>query len=427
MRAILFGGLILGLAVAAALPSCGEAGEALVRGAASANGGESGIALDCPASGVLHGPWSLHFDETSIRVRWDACKKSPAAITVTPERGGASRTVEGEQTASEVLTSYDVVKTIAPDLPGTYYRTEVAVTGLAPSTCYRYELTAEKGRGGRFCTARTLGDPFVFLAIGDTNPAVGDTDGVLASVTDGKTFGQKPDFSVHLGDMQYYDSVFESYATWFPAMAPLFEAGALEPSVGNHELERAHEFEDYYKRLFGGAGFDGPVEYYRFESGGVWFFSLDTELELTPSSAQGTWLEAQLADAAAKPGFRFSVVYFHKPWITLAAYPHFPELRKHYLPSFQKYGVRLVLQGHIHGYERFIENGITYVVSGGGGAALHDLDASVATRPDEANARIFRAKRYHGTLFQVQTDRLDGRAIANDGSELDAFSIDLGK
>lgn len=422
-RAILFAIFLSGLALAAFAPSCEASRDVAKPAASGTNDGAEGVTLNCPKSGVLHGPWSLHFDETSILVRWDACKKSSASLSVTPELGGAPRSVAGEQTLTEVLTRYDVVPTLAPDLPGTYYRTEVPVAGLLAGTCYRFELQAEKGRGGRFCTARSPGKPFVFLAIGDTNPAVGDTDGVLASVTNGKTFGEKPDFAVHLGDMQYYDSVFESYATWFPAMAPLFEAGALEPSVGNHELEREHEFDDYYKRLFGGAGFDGTVEYYRFQSGGVWFFSLDTELELTPASPQGKWLEAQLADAAAKPGFRFSVVYFHKPWITLSDYPSFPELRKHYLPSFQKNGVKLVLQGHIHGYERFLEDGITYVVSGGGGAALHDLDVNVALRPAEAKARVTRAKRYHGTLFQVLGASVEGRAIASDGTLLDTFTI----
>ena len=53
-------------------------------------------------------------------------------------------------------------------------------------------------------------------------------------------------------------------------MRPLLRQGAFMPSVGNHEYELDYEFQDYYERLFGGAGFDSSaVEYYRFQSGDV--------------------------------------------------------------------------------------------------------------------------------------------------------------
>jgi acid phosphatase type 7 len=437
VRGLLFAVLAVGLGVAAALPSCGSAvdcsgpqcGEVSSSSTAGAAGAGGGVAIDCPKSGVLHGPWSLHFDEKSARVRWDACAPSSAALSVTPESGGAATTVTGTQTVAHVLTSYDTLKNVPPDLPGTYYTTEVNVTGLEPSRCYKYQLVADPARKGRFCTARKAGDPFVFLAMGDTNPAIGDTDGVMASVLGGLAgdapFAARPDFTAHLGDMQYYASLFESYATWFPAMAPLFEAGALQPAVGNHESEKDHEFDDYYTRLFGGAGFDGALEYYRYQSGGVWFFSLDTEISMKPGSEQANWLEKSLADAAGKPGYRFGVVYFHKPWITLSEYSQDVTARNHFKPLFEKYKVRLVLQGHVHGYERFVDGAITYITSGGGGAALHDLDLSLADRPAEAALRVKSAKRYHATLFSVLADRIEARAVASDATVLDSFAIPL--
>jgi hypothetical protein len=39
---------------------------------------------------------------------------------------------------------------------------------------------------------------------------------------------------------------------------------------------------------------------------------------------------------------------------------------------FQKHGVKLVFQGHDHLYYRTVRSGITYVVTGGGGAPLYD-------------------------------------------------------
>jgi|GEM_PF-1595798 len=378
----------------------------------------------CGAVGIVHGPWSLRPTESSVLVRWDACREASADLKVTREGGGAPRTYTGTRRRSVVRASYDTEPGVAPDKAGVRYLTEVMVDGLAPSTCYEYEVVvAGPALRGRFCTARRPGDSFVFLATGDTNASTGKSDGVFAKVLGRTPFGARPDLTLHLGDMQYYDQVVESYATWFPAMDRLLRAGAIAPAIGNHEFERPHEFEDYYLRLFGGAGLEAPVEHYRFQSGGIWFFSLDTELDLAPGSPQGKWLEAQLADAAAQPGHRASVVYFHKPWITLSTYPNAPELRRHYLEAFRKFGVRLVLQGHVHGYERFEEAGITYVVSGGGGAALHDLDVTVGSRPAEAKARKAHAKRHHGTVVRVAKDRFEVRAIADDGAVLDTFSV----
>jgi hypothetical protein len=390
-------------------------------GVAGAGGGGGAKTVDCPESGVLHGPWALHFDETSAVVRWDACAPSSTEITVEPEDGGAPITVSGEQSASDVTTSYDPFDAVTPDLPGVYYRTEVAVTGLAASSCYRYQLAADSARSGRFCTARQAGDSFKFLAIGDTNPAIGDTAGVFKHV-----LTDDIDFSIHLGDVQYYASVFDSWANWFPEMAPLLEQGAFMPSVGNHEYEIDFEFQDYYERLFGGAGFDSTaVEYYRFQSGGVWFFSLSTESDLGQGSAQADWLEQQLADAASQPGYRFSVVYFHKPMMTLSEYSQRSGEREYFKPIFSQYGVKLVMNGHVHGYERFVDGDITFIVSGGGGAILHDLDVSIQDRPDQAALRVASSKSYHATVIEVLPTEISGEVISNDGDSLDSFTIAL--
>ncbi len=389
----------------------------------SCNGGGGqggGTARECPDSGVLYGPWSLHFDETSAVVRWDGCKPSSTELSVQPEDGGETLSFSGEQTAAEVTTEYSFLSGIPPDLPGTYYRTEVVVTGLQPGSCYRYEPSAEPARSGRFCTARAAGEPYRFMAIGDTNPTIGDTAGVLdAALVD------NPDFVVHSGDIQLYSSVFETWAIWFPQMAPLLEQGAFMPAIGNHEYDNETEFEDYYVRLFGGAGFDGTIDYYRFQSGGVWFFSLNTENPLDAGSTQAVWLEHQLADAAATPGYRCSIVYLHRPFITLADYSQKKTEREHFKPIFLQHGVRVVLQGHVHGYERFVDGQLTYITTGGGGAVLHDLDERIDDRPDEAALRVASAQRNHAVIFDVGVAELTGTVISNKAEVLDTFVISL--
>ena len=68
--------------------------------------------------------------------------------------------------------------------------------------------------------------PITFLAIGDTNPALGHTQGVLEH-----TLTRSPEFTVHLGDMQYYSSIIESWQLWFSMMQPLLSQGAILPCI----------------------------------------------------------------------------------------------------------------------------------------------------------------------------------------------------
>jgi hypothetical protein len=258
------------------------------------------------------------------------------------------------------------------------------------------------------------------MAIGDTNPILGSTDDVLKYALQ-----KKPDFTVHLGDIQYYASIFESWNAWFPLMRPMLEQGAFLPSIGNHESELEGEFQDYYTRYFGGAGFDGQLEYYRFESAGVWFFSLDTELDLDAGKPQTQWLEAQLADAAQQPGFRFSVVYMHRPLITCGDSSQDKSAREHLQPIFIQNKVRLVLQGHMHGYERFEVGDVTYVTCAGGGGALGDVDANVESRPEEAALRVVGAKSYNAMIVDVGATDVVGTVTDEDGKVIDAFTHPL--
>ena len=46
-------------------------------------------------------------------------------------------------------------------------------------------------------------------------------------------------------------------------------------------------------------------------------------------------------------------------------------MQEYLQPLFEGNGVQLVFAGHDHAYERTIIHGITYVVSGGGGAPLY--------------------------------------------------------
>ncbi len=390
--------------------------------ASSGAGGEGGgSTFVCPESGVLYGPWSEKLDFDTAVVRWDACAEGLASITFAPEEGGASRSVKGTQSAFNVRTEFGGIPgATIPDEPGVRYFTEVAIDGLVPGTCYAYTLDDEGTRGGRFCTARLAGESLRFMAIGDTNPGIAPTEAVVDHV-----IAMNPDFGVHLGDIQYYSSVVDSWAQWFISMQPLLSSHAFQPTIGNHEDERDFEFMDYYDRLFADAGFGGDRRHYRFESGGLHFFSVDSEGDLAIGSEQGRWLEAGLADAAAQDGFRGSIVYMHRPFISVGDGGSLPDLRAHYEPLFEDYGVRMVLAGHMHGYERFTSGNVVYIVSGGGGGLIGDVSAAVNERPEEAALRDAFAAKFHAMLFEVGPESIEAAAIDENGDSIDTFSVPL--
>ncbi|MCA9596948.1 MAG: metallophosphoesterase family protein [Myxococcales bacterium] len=378
----------------------------------------------CPGNGVSKRPWALHVDGTSALLRWEACRPGAASsVTLTPESSGS--TLEFESTETEFVVNNTYRSLLNPDAPpdeaGTYYMHEAQLTGLAPSTCYHYEVATAPEHDGRLCTARAPGETFSFLATADTNPGLSTTVADLFGVIQGEDY----DFTVHGGDIQYYASGLETWAYWFPAMAPMLRHGAFLPSIGNHENEKPDEYQQYFARFFGNAGFDGTDGYYRFSSGGVWFFTLDTETSLDASSPQVGWFKQQIADAAASPGYRFSIVYFHKPFLTCGDTGDNVAARNVFEPLFEQYGVSLILQGHMHGYERFevpsSEPGktLTYLTIAGGGGLLGDVDKNI-DRP-ECAMRVASGKFYHFALFDVTKTGISARIVDRDGKLQDQF------
>jgi hypothetical protein len=391
-------------------------------GGGGAGGADGEDKLVCPAGGVSKGPWSLAVDATSAVIRWEACAPDTShTLTFAKEGGGAEAAVEAVEKPFEVNNTYraPLSAAVPPDYAGTYYMHEAKLTGLAPAACYAYTLKTDPTKKGRLCTARPSGDALRFMAIGDTNPALGDSaKNVLKHA-----LAMKPDFVLHGGDIQYYASGLETWAYWFDAMQPMLSQGAFYVAIGNHEFEKPDEFDQYVDRFFHGSGFDGASTYYRIQSAGVWFFALDTEQSLAEDSAQWKWFAKSLADAAGQPGHRLSVVSFHRPAVTCGDTSDNPALAAQLTPLLTQYKATLVLQAHMHGYERFEIGPITYITTAGGGGAVGDLDAN-ESRPT-CKDRVKSGPYKHAMIFDVADGKLVGQAIDDSGAVVDTFTKPL--
>ena len=379
---------------------------------------------------ISKGPWAQRVDDSRATIRWESLAPGcvEAALSIESPSAPAKETiVKGAPTETHVVASWGVGQLPQPDLAGTYFKNEIALDGLQPNTCYRYRVRSTgKFSGdqvGRFCTARPTGSDVRWFAVGDTDPILGHTlDAFKLTLPPA---GPAPDFVMHLGDIQYYSTGTETWAYWFGVMQPMLRAAAFFPTIGNHENENSgSEYDDYYSRLFLPASFDdGDQRWYHFESGGVYFFSLDTEEDLSAGSPQVQWIESNLMLAQRSPGFRFSVVFMHRPFYTLGDTDPQVDARLVLQPIFGATGVKLVVAGHMHGYERFeTPDGLTWITCAGGGGAIGDVNMNVANYPADAPYRVAVSDHYHDCLFDVTAGQLSSTVIDEFGATIDQWS-----
>lgn len=133
-------------------------------------------------------------------------------------------------------------------------------------------------------------------------------------------------------------------------------------SLGNHDVGRAGG-----RPVMGLLGM--PARWYATRVGNADLFVLDGNDPTNPK--QLAWLRSALAGSQA----RWQIAVFHQPAYSCSRHDSTPTIVRNWVPVFEAYGVDLVLNGHDHNYQRFASrNGVTYVVAGGGGKGLYEID-----------------------------------------------------
>lgn len=142
--------------------------------------------------------------------------------------------------------------------------------------------------------------------------------------------------------------------------------------LGNHDIRTANGDPQVAYRPFGMKG-----RWYSLRRGPVELFMLDTNTNARWQH-QMPWLKKALAASTAP----WKVVVGHHPIYSSGFYGDDPAAIARLTPLFQRYGVQLYINGHEHHYERSLPlEGTTYLVVGGGGAALR------VVVPNERSAR----------------------------------------
>lgn len=188
------------------------------------------------------------------------------------------------------------------------------------------------------------------------------------------------------------------------------------PTTGNHEVKGGYDagIANYRANFPDLKGY----LYYSAQMGNVYLISIDTTQASGAGSPQHAWLQSQLEHIPSDVDFVF--LLDHMPWMAdvqsqiAASLPAPNEIALRNLLEEEAPKSRakfVVINGHIHNYERFERKGITYLISGGGGASPYP----VLVRGNEDQYREADPKKqppiinFHYLVIQVQGKHAQGK------------------
>lgn len=342
---------------------------------------------------ILRRPYLQQITATSAKLGWTTNATTAQHVEVT--------TVDG----SPVMAAVAVDEVDAVRGSG-QHQMWASLDGLEPDTIYCYQVmdsgVLRERTGFRTAPLADDPDPVRFMAFGDSGGDTSDQHALLDQM-----FEFPYDLILHTGDLAYDDGNLGQYETTvFGVYDQLFSRIPFFPAAGNHDYNTASGAA--FRSVFSLPGSSGE-KWYSYDWGNVHFVALDTEASY---SEQAAWLEADLA-ATEQP---WKIVYLHRPPYSSGEHGSDTSLRTKLAPVFERNHVQLVLAGHDHDYERMIpQNGVNYVVTGGGG---------IGTRPvGKSSFTAFSAEVIHFVYGEIGADKLVLHAIDATGVEFDSLVI----
>lgn len=358
----------------------------------------AGMAISAAAAGgraaplsIVTGPYQMNVTQHSITIMWETNRPASSVVEYGVELPAKLR-AEGE---------------------GESQIHEVTITDLPAETIFFYRVASEAGgevarsEVHSFMTAVKEGTPFAFAAVGD-NRTYPENWRRIADLC----YGERPNFVINVGDVCTDGNVYEQWREeWLEPASELMAQVPMYVSIGNHE-NNAQWF--YYY-----VSYPEPENYYSFDYGDAHFACVDTNQDVSPGSAQYEWLEDDLGSSKA----RWKFVSHHHPVCSSEG----DNLGAPLAALYERYGVDMVLVGHIHTYERTWpvrqeevdpDGGVIYLQVGGGGAELME----VASQRLNFTAKVARC--HHYVTVGIAGDRLRMMAYDIEGRMFDYLDIE---
>jgi len=287
---------------------------------------------------------------------------------------------------------------------------QTTLTGLQPNTRYEYNAAGQDAGKGSFKTPPTGEEPYKFVVYGDTRTRHDVHRRVIAALIKHGV----PDFALQSGDLVENGNDNSLWPIFFDIEKELLRQTVYFPALGNHE-RNSRDFYDF---------FQATQPYYSFNWGNGHFIVLNSDVPNAAGSArqreafwaeQVRWLEDDLQHSQGA-AYRFIIAH-HPPFTAVTSRqgsnPHMLAL----VPMFEKYHVSAAFFGHDHNYQHYLKNGIPYLVSGGGGAPLYDVD----TPPADITQKVVKIENFLSVSVQGKQAHIE--AIAIDGTKLDEMDI----
>jgi hypothetical protein len=205
------------------------------------------------------------------------------------------------------------------------------------------------------------------VGAGDISVCDNDNDELTAQLLDGV-----PGTVFTTGDNAYEEGTIDEFNTCY---GPTWgrHKDRTKPSPGNHEYLTS-DAAGYFQY------FNNIPEYYAYDLGSWRIYSLNSEIDVSETSPQITWLKE---DLAANPT-QCVLAYWHQPRWSSGTHHGSDNDYQDLWQLLYESGADLVLNGHEHNYERFAEMnangeavspGLREIVVGTGGRDLYDFDS----------------------------------------------------
>jgi hypothetical protein len=154
---------------------------------------------------------------------------------------------------------------------------------------------------------------------------------------------KSPEVVLGLGDNAYEDDA----GCWFDILDPIIDKTIT--AIGNEDLKPAGIVDEYMNR------FGLSEQYYTYRYGNVFVLVMASEIPDEEDSEQFDFVERSLSDASSDPDVDWIIVVYHRLMYTSpSASAPSSGVAETYHEMFEEHGVDLVLQGHIHNYERSV-------------------------------------------------------------------------
>jgi len=306
---------------------------------------------------------------------------------------------------------------------------DIVLKNLKPNTNYFYRLIVQLEDGTEYST-----DVFTFQTAFEgeqpiTFGIISDTQNNLALIKNltKRILDERVQFVVHAGDIvgngnrkHEWVNEFLNSASDLMARVPMFLA------LGNHDEDAKY----YYDYLSNG----NRDYYYTFSYGVAQFFIIDSDRSLDKGSEQYNRVEADLMKSKSP----WKIAVFHHPPYS-SDLDDYGDTRKgksvygeresdDFVRLMEKHNMNVVINGHIHSYERTfplrenkidMEKGITYLVMGGAGGGLEQFaptktwfNSKLKSAHHYGIAQIFK-NQLTLTVFDLNGQLIDHHVITN--------------